>query len=367
MRGSPAMKRILYAALLLLPALAEGQGYLEQFPFRQPTKYFDFRYKRNPEKIATIARFADGFINLLNKDFFNANFDYPILVLVLEDRASFQEFLRREFHDEHPPQFGIYMGAQKLFATYEESGLGTFAHEILHPLVERNLRERPLWAIEGIPTFFEKFYGYWKGEELIAHWGYQNPWRIRELGSELTQLDLKNILATENSQGQFHESDLRLVSVFLWHQGKFQRFLRLIQQGEMNGYHSYFEAALEMPIERAAPLWQDYLNQIEANRNDVMRLPASTVLNTESDFERFLKYYGVPPTHGRETTALANAKPTIAAQAAPATQKPLQTIRLKNGQTIIGRIKMRMGSQVYITTQDGKEVQVQASEVASDR
>lgn len=120
------MKKILYAALLLLPALAEGQAYLEQFPFRQTTKYFDFRYKGNPEKIAAIARFADGFIDLLNKDCFNANFDYPILVLVLEDRASFQQFLRREFHANHPPQFGIYLGAQKLFATYEESGLGVY-------------------------------------------------------------------------------------------------------------------------------------------------------------------------------------------------------------------------------------------------
>ncbi len=155
-------RRVLCWPLLLLSAVTMAQGYLEQFPSHQRTKYFEFHYKRNPERIAAIARFADGFVTLLNRDFFKADFDYPIRVLVLEDRAAFQEFLRREFRVNDPPNFGIYLPAHKLFATYEDSGLGTFTHEILHPLVERNLKDRPLWAMEGIPTFFEKFYGYWK-------------------------------------------------------------------------------------------------------------------------------------------------------------------------------------------------------------
>jgi hypothetical protein len=65
---------------------------------------------------------------------------------------------------------GVFLYKYNLFATYEDSGLGTFAHEIMHPLVERNLKDRPEWAIEGIPTFFEKFYGYWRGDELIVNW-----------------------------------------------------------------------------------------------------------------------------------------------------------------------------------------------------
>jgi len=28
--------------------------------------------------------------------------------------------------------------------------------------VERDLKDPPIWAIEGIPTFFEKFYGYYQ-------------------------------------------------------------------------------------------------------------------------------------------------------------------------------------------------------------
>ena len=289
-----ATRRFLCWPMLLLSAVTMAQGYLEQFSSRQQTKYFEFHYKRNPERIAAIARFADGFVTLLNRDFFKADFDYPIRVLVLEDRGAFQEFLRREFRVDDPPNFGIYLPAHKLFATYEDSGLGTFTHEILHPLVERNLKDRPLWAMEGIPTFFEKFYGYWKDDEPVVRWGYQNPWRIEMLGTNLTRLDLKNLLTTKQTQGQFRESDLRTVSMFLWEQGKFQRFLQLIQQREKHGYDSYFEAALEMPIERVLPLWKRYLIEVAARRSQVLRLPPSAILPDEPTFQKFIKFHQVP-------------------------------------------------------------------------
>ena len=273
---------------------AFSQSYLEQFPLREQTRYFDFRYKQHPEKIKAIAQFADAFINLVNRDFFKADFDYPIRVLVLEDRATFQKLLRQQFGVGDPPSFGIFLYRYNLFATYEDSGLGTFAHEIMHPLVERNLKDRPIWAIEGIPTFFEKFYGYWQTNELNVQWGFQNPWRIEMLGTKLTQLDLKNILSTTQTPGEYRESDRRLVSVFLWEQGSFKQFLHLIQSREKNGYDSYFEAAMAMPIERIIPLWQDYLDKIAARRNEIMRLPPSNVLPDEAALQKFAELYGIP-------------------------------------------------------------------------
>jgi hypothetical protein len=148
------MKKNLLSLLLLLPSITMAQEYLKQFPLHQQTQYFDFHFKRNPGRVAAVARFADGLVEVVNRDFFRADFDYPIRVLVLEDRATFQEFLRREFRVNDPPGFGIYLPPpHKLFATYEDSGLGTFAHEIMHPLVERNLKDRPIWAMESIPGF----------------------------------------------------------------------------------------------------------------------------------------------------------------------------------------------------------------------
>ena len=287
------MKTLLYCWLLLVPVVTTAQDYLAQFPLRQQTKYFDFRFKRNPERIKPLARFADGFINVVNHNFFKADFTYPIRVLVLEDRASFQTFLRQQFAVIDPPNYGIFLYRYNLFATYEDSGLGTFAHEIMHPLVERNLKDRPIWAIEGIPTFFEKFYGYWRDDELVINWGYQNPWRVEGLGTNLLRLSLIGILSTTETPGRYNESDRRMVSMFLWEQGKLKRFLQMVNKRQQNGSGSYFEAALGMPIERVIPLWQNYLKEAAARRGEIMGLPPSTILPDEPTFQKFIEHYGI--------------------------------------------------------------------------
>jgi len=89
--------------------------------------------------------------------------------------------------------------------------------------------------LEGIPTFFEKFYGYWNGEELVLNWGYQNPGRIKALGANLTRLDLKDVLGTENPQGQFRESDLRLVLAKYTKRGGNWGFFERCLMGNLHG------------------------------------------------------------------------------------------------------------------------------------
>jgi hypothetical protein len=288
------MKRILLCCFLLLPAIAFSQDFAAHFPFHKKTEYFDFYYLRDSPKIPAIARFADGFVKLVNRDFFKTDFDYPIRVLVFEDQAQFKQFLIQQLHMADPPNFGVYVYAYKFFATYEDSGIGTFAHEILHPLVERNLKDRPQWAMEGIPTFFEKFYGYWKDDELTVYWGYQNPWRIQQLAKNLTQLDLKQIIADTDSPAHFNwvennESSCRMATVFLWQQGRFKRFLNLIAAHDKAGYPTYFEAAMEMPVEKIVPLWQNYLNDVAARRTKVMSFPTSKIFDTEAVFQTFVK------------------------------------------------------------------------------
>jgi hypothetical protein len=152
-RDKKAVLKPVLAVLLLVTALfaiaRTSQSYSEQLPLRQQSKYFDFRFKQHPEKIKAIARFADAFIDIVNRDFFEAEFDYPIRVLVTEDFATHRTLVSEQF-GVTDPTMGIFLYKYNLFATYEDSGLGTFAHEIMHPLVERNLKDRPEWAIEGI-------------------------------------------------------------------------------------------------------------------------------------------------------------------------------------------------------------------------
>src|SRR5262249_30089421 len=157
------------------------------------TRYFDFHYERNFTRIDEMARFADGYIGIINRDFLKAEFDYPIQVYVLADQKRFEEFAHRELSVPGPAGFGMYLYSRKLLATYEDSGLGTFTHEAFHAFVEKDLANHPAWADEGIPTFFEKFYGYWNNDDLVLFWGFQNPWRIEALGTDLTHLNLAEI------------------------------------------------------------------------------------------------------------------------------------------------------------------------------
>jgi Zn-finger domain-containing protein len=82
--------------------------------------------------------------------------------------------------------------------------------------------------------------------------------------------------------------------VFLWEQGKFKQFLQLTQKREKNGYDSYFEAAMGMPIDRIVPLWQSYLNKIDVRRSEIMRLPTSMILPDKPAFQKFNEIYGIP-------------------------------------------------------------------------
>ena len=271
---------------------------LDRFPVQKQTRYFDFHYERNSSQIDGMARFADGYINLINRDFFKADFDYPIRVFVLADQNRFEEFVHRELRVPGPAGFGIYLYSNKLLATYEDSGLGTFTHEVLHAFVQRDLTRRPAWADEGIPTFFEKFYGYWKNDELVLFWGFQNPWRIEDLGTKLTQLNLLEIVSDQNPERD--ESKLRMVSLFLWEQGRFRRFLKLIAANDKRGYPSYFEAAMELPLERIIPLWQKYLLEVERRRTAILSLPLSSVFDSEEAFQSFAKLHGIPTAQVRQ-------------------------------------------------------------------
>jgi hypothetical protein len=120
-----------------------------------------------------------------------------------------------------------------------------------------------------------------------------NPWRIQALGPDIARLDLKAILANPQRQTRYNQSDLRMVSMFLWEQGRFKRFLRLIEQREKNGYLTYFEAAMEQPIERIQPLWERYLADVAARAPELLRLPVSTILDDELSYRAFAQTNGL--------------------------------------------------------------------------
>ena len=298
------MKRLLVCFLgAALAFSGRARDLTRDFPLELKTRYFEIHYQRAAWNVAALGRFADGFVEVVNRDFLKVTFPYPIKMLVLSDRTTFQEFLRREIEVPDPPNYGIYLPRYETFVTYEDSGLGTFAHEIMHPFVERNLPARPEWAVEAIPSFFEKFYGYYAPDVLVAQWGYQNPWRIEALGPKLTTVDLESIVAGKGPHGTYDTSELRLIAVFLWRQGRFPRFLQLIARQERAGYATYFEAAMGLPLNEVIPLWRNYLAEIAAHRAEIYELPASAVFDDRESLVAFMRANHVPAADGASSPA----------------------------------------------------------------
>jgi len=58
---------VVTALLLVIVGFAisrTSRSYSEQLPLRQQSKYFDFRLKQHPERIQSLTRFADTFIDI---------------------------------------------------------------------------------------------------------------------------------------------------------------------------------------------------------------------------------------------------------------------------------------------------------------
>lgn len=255
-----------------------------QFPQKFESKYFVFYSTIPLDRLQAYAHFADMFLDLVDRDFIHLRPPTKLNAAVLSNKAEFQRFLVQQMNLSRPPSYGVYLQQKNLFVTYDGSGLGTFSHEIMHYVVETMLPDRPSWAAEGIPTFFEKFYGYEQFGQLALKWGFQNPWRIEALGDRIPKLRLIRII-----YGSEDESELRLLSVFLYQQGKLKTFLDLIQQGDKKGFRTYVEAAFNKPMYEIEGTWQDYLNAVYAKRSRLANLPGSRYFQTAQEFAAFEK------------------------------------------------------------------------------
>ncbi len=240
-------------------------------------------------KLRRYVEFSNLFLDVVDRDFVRLRNLRRMDAVVLSDRSRMQRFLAQRLRRNEPPLFGIYIAEHHLFVTYDGSGLGTFSHEIMHPVMERELPRAPSWAWEGVPTFFEKFYGYKEGNRLYLKWGYQNPWRIQALGERLLGLRLAQVIHESTNQ-----SELRLVSVFLYKRGKLKSFLDLVARGNRKGYGTYVEAALGRRPPELEGEWRKYLSDVYARRAQIYRLPTSRYFPSKQKFLVFERQIGLP-------------------------------------------------------------------------
>lgn len=84
-----------------------------------------------------------------------------------------------------------------------------------------------------------------------------------------------------------------IVALFLWDHGNFKKFLKVIDNGEKNGYQTFLEAAFGKELKDIIPLWEEYLKDVYSKRDSIKRIPPSTILRNRLEFERFMAFYGL--------------------------------------------------------------------------
>ena len=76
-------------------------------------------------------------------------------------------------------------------------------------------------------------------------------------------------------------------------QGRFKRFLNLTAKHDKAGYPTYFEATMEMPVEKILPRWQVYLNDVAAHRARNLSFPPSQIFGDQIAFQSFVTANGI--------------------------------------------------------------------------
>jgi hypothetical protein len=84
---------------------AGSENFEAQFPFHQKTTYFDFRLQSESPQNAKTIRLSDNFVDIVKRDFFNADRGYPIRVFICQDEGKFVQFMHRDLEIQDPSDF----------------------------------------------------------------------------------------------------------------------------------------------------------------------------------------------------------------------------------------------------------------------
>jgi hypothetical protein len=238
------------------------------------------------------ANFCEQFLQHVEREFCPLTGKYPMRVCIMSNKDAYE----KASQGQYPGAYGCYIPRENTFYSWDGAGLGTMTHEIMHKVCIDAGLIKENWAREGIPTFFEKIYGYRVAGKLVLYMGYQNPWRLRAMGVFITSQKLPDIIARATGDSS-DESAQRLVSVFLYQNGCFRKYINLVRAGKKGGFGTYLEAAFGMKMSAIEPLWATYIDGIVSNIT-LLRLPGSKCFDDKSAFDKFIQANQIPIVTG---------------------------------------------------------------------
>lgn len=199
----------------------------------------------------------------LTRDFLGRKPEKPIRVFLFRDKRTYEEYCRTAYRKPPSTPFGFYMAHERKMVMNISTGLGTLAHEMVHPLVAEDFPEIPSWFNEGFASLYEQ-----SGERGGKMVGYVN-WRLRGLQKALREgkaVPFPDLLKT--TPEQFYGDDrgvnyatARYLCFYLQETGKLEEFYKAFRAsaGEDPSGAATLEKVSGKKLEELDRVWRDWV------------------------------------------------------------------------------------------------------------
>ena len=190
-----------------------------------------------------------------------------VQIWLFKDEASYYQYNKSLWNASLGTSFGYYLPAQKRMMMNIASGGGTLTHELIHPYIEANFPQSPLWFNEGLASLYEQ--SYYKGAKV---YGAPN-WRLSGLRSVINadaMPSLESMMKTNHVQfmganREVYYAQARYLMLYLQSRGlleKYYREFKLSVASDPTGIATFLRITNYQSMARFEKDWVRYINAL---------------------------------------------------------------------------------------------------------
>ncbi len=182
------------------------------------------------QAIATI----ESTCRALYAEYLQTRLDHPVKVQLFPSGAAYRSWYFARYGKRPPTPYGVYRADERRILVDASAGLGTLAHEMVHPLLLADFPDAPAWFNEGFASLFEESRfdeeGRIRGEINFRLPGLQRALRV---GQALPLADLLAVpLAEYHGDGAgLRYAESRYLCLMLQEEGTLLEFYRAFRKG----------------------------------------------------------------------------------------------------------------------------------------
>jgi hypothetical protein len=204
---------------------------------------------------------------VLSRTYFERSPVRPVKVYLFADKKSYTSYVNRAYNDPPKTPFGFYWPNQRKIVMNIATGVGTLAHEMVHPLMEADFPRSPSWFNEGFASLFE--------ESVFSPGGLirgKVNWRLHTLHRALRRSDpprLRKIASLGRDEFYEVESGInyavaRYLCLYLQERGKLIQYYKTFRDDyseDRTGIRQ-LERVLERPLDEIERDWRRWVRRL---------------------------------------------------------------------------------------------------------